>query len=390
MPGKRISFKQRVKIQCYIEDPRNKSLSKLASILKLSRSTVYREIINRRISRGSKQERFMRQKPLPCELLKQFPFCCNACYKRSRCAKEILIYDAYDSNENFEHIKHTCTQGPNLSTNQLDKIDELVSPRIQSGQSIYHVVNSDKDINVSEQTIRRYIKKGYLHAKVIDLPRTVQRRNMDYVVDKRVHVDAKLLNGRMYEDYLIYKSAYQEAVFLQINTMIGRRRDKKCILTIFEPKSKLQIGLLVNRNSEAINCCLLNLIYRLEKANAKFFDAILTDNGSEFKDLPKIEVNDETGVIRFKLFFCDPYASYQKGGCERNHEFFRYIKRKGISFDSLTQLELDTIFSNINSYKRRSLNGLTPYQVFKQKFGLNALEELHIHYVEPLKIILKQ
>jgi len=390
MPGKRISFKQRIKIQCFIEDPRNRSLSKLAKSIKLSRSTIYREIINRRISRGSKLEKFMKRRPEPCALLSYFPFCCNACYKRSSCSKEILIYDAYSSNEEFEHIKHTCTKGPNLTTKELNRIDELVSPRIQSGQSIYHVVNSDKDINTSEQTVRRYIRNGYLHAKVIDLPRTVQRRNMDYVVDKRIHVDAQLINGRMYEDYLIYIKSCPEAIFLQIDTMIGRRRDKKCILTIFEPTTKLQIGILVNRNSESINIALMNLIYRLEKVNAKFFNAILTDNGSEFKDLPKIEIDQETGIIRFKLFFCDPYASYQKGGCERNHEFFRYIKRKGISFDSLTQLELDNIFSNINSYKRKSLNGLTPYDMFKRKFGLIALEELHIHYVEPLKVILKQ
>lgn len=389
MPGKRMTFKQRAKIQVYLEDPRNRSLSRLSKIIGLKRNTIYYEIIKRRISKGSRSIKFLNRKPVLCELLKSFPFCCNSCFRKQNCSKEIFIYDAYSAHESFEHTKRTCAKKPQLNEMEMKKLDELVSPRILSGQSIYHVVNSDDDINLSEHTVRRYIQKGYLTAKVIDLPRTVQRRNMDYVVEKRTHIDVKLLNGRMFDDYQLYLKQYPTANVLEMDTLIGKRNDKKCILTLYERKSKLQVGILIDKNSTAVNNALMTLIKALEEVNAKFFDVIVTDNGFEFKDLSKIEINED-GEYRFKLFYCDPYASYQKGGCERNHEFFRYIKRKGISFDSLTQFELDNIFSNINSYKRKSLNGNTPYQVFKEHFGLNVLEILHIHYVEPLKVILKQ
>jgi len=69
--------------------------------------------------------------------------------------------------------------------------------------------------------------------------------------------------------------------------------------------------------------------------------------------------------------------------------FFRYIKKKGISFDLISQNEINTFFSNINSYKRKSLNYKTPYEIFKKLYGDLVLEETNIFYVDPLKVILK-
>lgn len=389
MPGKRINFKQRVIIQTLIEDNHTKSLSEVSRKCGLNRTSIYREIINRRISKGSKRTRFLKEKPTPCELLKVFPFCCNRCYKKKNCSKEIFIYDAYHADETFKYTKHHCLKGPKLTTKQLEHLDQQVSPRVLSGQSLYHIVTSDKEIKASERTIRRYIKNNYLTAKVIDLPRTVQRKTNDVIIEKRNHVNPAILKGRMYDDYLLLKKEYLESVTIQIDTMIGKRNDKKVILTIYEPTTKLQIGLLVNRSAESINIAIKRLIDELKGWHAKFFDVILTDNGSEFNALPLLEIN-EYGEYNFHLFYCDPYASYQKGGCERNHEFFRYIKRKGISFDSLSQEDLNNIFSNINSYRRKSLNGLTPYDAFKDRFGLKALEVMNITSIQPLKVILKQ
>jgi len=389
MSGKRITFKQRVIIQCLLENEAIKSLSVIATKTKLPRVTIYREIKNRLLCKGSKQYKFLREKPNPCDLLKQFPFCCNRCYKLGSCPKEIYIYDAYNAQEKYEYKKFNCNKGPRITKDELKIIDERVSPRIMLKQSIYHVVSSDEHIKVCEQTIRRYINAGYLKAKPIDLPKTVQRRpSKDLVNEKRGRVDVKLINGRMYEDYLLFIKQYPNTIFLQIDTVIGKRKDKKFILTLYETTTKLQFGILLYRTTTAVNNAILDLIKNLKRVNCKFFDGILTDNGFEFEMLPQIE-SDEFGEIQFKLFYCDPYASYQKGACERNHELFRYIKRKGISLDSLTQFDVDEIFSNINALKRKSLNGLSPYDSFKQKFGALTLEVLNIHYVEPLNVILK-
>ena len=96
--------------------------------------------------------------------------------------------------------------------------------------------------------------------------------------------------------------------------------------------------------------------------NIKLFDVVIADNGSEFKDLYKLE-EDEDGNHICKVFYCDPYRSNQKAECEKNHVFFRRIVPKGTSFKDFTQKDVDTIFSHINSYPRASLKNKSPYDL---------------------------
>lgn len=91
---------------------------------------------------------------------------------------------------------------------------------------------------------------------------------------------------------------------------------------------------------------------------SNFTECQLTDNGFEFDDLLNLSDNNPN----FHLFYCNPYSSFEKGGCERNHVLVRYIHYKGWSFDSFTQQDINTLFSHINSYPRKSLQKKTPYQ----------------------------
>ena len=172
----------------------------------------------------------------------------------------------------------------------------------------------------------------------------------------------------MYEDYCAYKENNPNKMILQIDLIIGKKTDKEAILTLFEPKSKLQVGFKVKRTVFAINTKIMDLFNDLEKFECQIFEILLADNDAEFSGLPTIETN-ENGVIKFRVFYCDPYASNQKGGCEKNHEFFRYVIKKGVSLETISQDELNEIFSNINSYRRKSLNGKTAYEVFESLHG---------------------
>lgn len=60
----------------------------------------------------------------------------------------------------------------------------------------------------------------------------------------------------------------------------------------------------------------------------KLFQVILTDNGHEFYDALNIECNHKTGEYITHVFYCNPSASWQKGGIEKNHEFIKYVLPK--------------------------------------------------------------
>jgi len=98
------------------------------------------------------------------------------------------------------------------------------------------------------------------------------------------------------------------------------------------------------------------------EAFRKLFPVILTDNGSEFKRVRDIERTVE-GQRRTRIFFCDPYTSWQKPHIEKNHEFIRYVLKKGKSFNAFTQQDITLLANHINSIKRAGLDGCCPYEL---------------------------
>ena len=70
-----------------------------------------------------------------------------------------------------------------------------------------------------------------------------------------------------------------------------------------------------------------------------------------------------------KLFYCDPHCSSQKPHVEREHREERRILLRGVSFDALTQDDVNLVASHVASYTRGVLDDKTPYDVFTEKFG---------------------
>ena len=89
---------------------------------------------------------------------------------------------------------------------------------------------------------------------------------------------------------------------------------------------------------------------------------MITDNGHEFRDRLHLERN-KNGEIRTRIYYCDPNRSDQKGALEKNHEYIRYVLPKGSSFENLSDEKTLLLMNHINSEKRDSLNGHSPYEV---------------------------
>ena len=147
-------------------------------------------------------------------------------------------------------------------------------------------------------------------------------------------------------------------------------------------------GLLIdNKSSLAVTNEIVRLKTDLHNAGLKFCDVIpllLTDNGGEFSNVFSFE-NGLDGLPETKLFFCDPCQSSQKPHVEKT--IFRDIMPKGYSFDGLTQEKLNAIFSHVNSIKRKSLNGKSPYDLFVFTFGQKIADILGITEILPENVI---
>lgn len=387
--GKHLTTRDRVILQYQIEFNPQASLHSLSIDLNVCESTIYREIKRNAHSLGSKKAKFHRGTSLPCSKLKSFPYVCNACHHHKRCSREIFIYDAYIADQTSQQLVKESRSYPRISLTQLHDLDQAISERVMNHQSLYHILLSDPTIPVSESTLRRYIDKQYLRCRNIDLPRTIRfphPQTSTRVARKRINIEA--LVHRTYQDFKDFLQSSPK-VTLQIDTVIGKKTDTKCLLTCFEPLSKFQWGYIVPKNAHSINRVLKRLIESLYHSNHLFFDCLLSDNGFEFFSLPLLETNQE-GEPLLRVFYCDPYSSFQKGGCERNHALIRYFIKKGESFDFISQDQINELFSHINSQKRKSLAGQTPFQAFFERFHFNPSEFIPLFELDPSKIKLKK
>ena len=63
------------------------------------------------------------------------------------------------------------------------------------------------------------------------------------------------------------------------------------------------------------------------------------------------------------MFYCVPTQSGQKGRLEKNHEYIRYVIKKGTSLNQVTQDDMTLLMNHINSTKRPGLGDRTPYEL---------------------------
>lgn len=384
-----LTLRDRVLIQFSIDQTLHQSLSLCAQTLSIHPSSLYRELKRNVLIKRSKQESFLNSaRPMVCGKLSRYPFVCNACKKVKSCTRTLYVYDAYVANERAYQRLVLDRRRPTLSSEDIRHLDQLISPLVKAHQSLYHILISHPELQLSQSTLRRYIHQNLLSCRNIDLPRTVRFRVRSEAPKRRQRIAVSVLAHRTYQDYQMYLHE-KPRITLQIDTMIGKSTDKKCLLTLYEPNSKFQWAYLVYRSAYAVNTALTKLLHELDLRHQCFFDCLLSDNGSEFQLLPHLERGEDNSV-RLRVFYCDPYASYQKGGCERNHALIRYLIKKGESFDNAHQSDIDALFSHINSLKRKSLQGVSSIQRFEHLFHRSIPETLNIFEIPASKLKLNK
>ena len=406
MGTKQLNHVDRMVLQGCIE--KKLSLKDTIKRLKRNRSTIYRELIKNSQSKITSQScgycslfhdcNLKKSKncdlyiPIKCTKLIKFLYVCNGCKKSPTCRLEKRYYDYYYAIENVKRIRNIHHLTVDVSFEEMRRIDNVVTPGIKKGQSLHHVYVSNPSIQfISERTIRRYLYNNYLSVKAHNLPRYVRFEHAQSKKSKYGRIKTlKNIVGRTYKDYLEYIQEHPDLNIVQLDSVIGKANDSKALLTIYLPKTHFMFGKIIKKSSPADVLLALKSLQKTIGIDLwkKVFPIILTDNGPEFEQLPSIEI-DDNGEIVTRVFYCDPYSSYQKGECERNHEFIRYIFAKGKSLENLNDGTANLMFSHINSYTRPSLNEKTPYELTKELFGIKFLELIGIHEISNNDVILK-
>ena len=405
---KHLSLSDRIEIQSLLP---GHNLAVIAKALKRDRHTVVREIMTNRtlIYRGAggrKENNCAKLKgcqrkglcaqcfssrgfcalcgrcngicpdyePAHCSRLEHPPFCCNGCKTHTNCTLKRYYYDAEKAQAKAQERLQDIRSGLALTPVELEHTNQLVSPLIRQGQSIHHIYFTHKDdLFCSEKTLYTIIDKGLLSVRNLDLSRKPQRklprRKREFKVDRACR------QNRTFEDYQLFLTDHPDLIATQMDSVLPCREGHKVLLTLFWPQAQFLLAFLRDYNTALSVTEVFDQLDSLlgRKRFLKLFPLVLTDNGSEFSDPSALEQDGRT-----RIFYCDPMQTNQKSPIERAHEFLRAVLPKGSSFDSLSSADCLLLCSHINSYRRDSLQGKSPYDMFAWLYGEEILNMLGV------------
>lgn len=327
-------------------------------------------------------------KKFSCPKLDKAPYVCNGCPDLRRCNLEKAFYKATEAQKEYDQVKSESRSGFDITEEELEQLDQIISPRILRGQSLHNIAVTNKDeVMRSERTLYGLMDAGLFSARNIDMPRKVRMRPRKNP-SKSIKVDRACREGRSYEDFRSYMKEHPDLPVVQMDTVEGKK-GRPVLLTIHFLNQELQIAFRRESNNARSVTNIFEQLY-LELGPDTFirlFPVILTDNGSEFSNPAAIE-KDLQGNPRSRVFYCDPSSPFEKGGCENNHTMIRRCIPKGVDIGQYSQEQITLMMSHINSYARPNLGDKSPYEAFSFAYGEKILKAFGLKQIPAEEIIL--
>jgi IS30 family transposase len=318
------------------------------------------------------------------------PGACNGCEKRSKCCYDKFIYSAKIAQAEYENLLISSREGINLTQEEYEEVGKLIAPLLKQGQSVYQIHANHPEIGNCVRSTYNYIESGVFKPFGVDnfsLKEQVNRKQWSKKFKKRK--EPANFTNRTYKDYQEFRKDNPEVPTTEMDTVYNSPSGPYIQTFIFG-----QVPFMIGRlHAEKTNACMSSALDRYQnmlglERFSKLFSLLLTDRGSEFEKWKMFE-QDKEGNSRLSIFYCDPMQSSQKPHVENNHNYIRDILPNKRDLSSLTQADIDLMFSHINSTPRRSLNGKTPFEVFELLYGTETAELLGITGIAKDEVTLK-
>lgn len=380
---------QRENIQ-YMLDKGIGNFTQIASVIKVDRTTIAKEIKRNRYVRSYFYQpddfKGINRALETCHKLSVPPYVCNYCPTKGKCNRHHLYYKATQAQKHYLDTLKFTRVGINITQEAIEVIEANIVPLMKlQKQSVNQLfINHPDLLYFSKATFYKYIHNGVLSLNDMDLPKKVSykpRKQRFEVGNKR---ELALLKDRSYKDYLEFIIKNPDISIVQMDTVIGTINSNKVLLTLLLLGSNFMIiRLLDKKNIASVNQAFDHIKHDLSITDFfKIFAVILTDNGSEFFDPSHIEYDYSSGVKKGNVFYCQPYSSWQKGSLEKNHEYIRKVFPKGTSFDNFTDKQIQLLQDNINNIPRDSLGGQTPHNL-ADKLYPQLITKLGCSFIKP-------
>jgi len=144
----------------------------------------------------------------------------------------------------------------------------------------------------------------------------------------------------------------------ELDTIVSSRgKSKGCFATFVERKTRFYTAIkLSDRTASSMEAAIKKLYYALPRGSIK---TATTDRGKEFACYDRVE--SQVGI---KMYFADPYSSWQRGSNENSNGLLREFYPKKTNLTLVDPKELFQNLCLINERPRKCLGWKTPIQLF--------------------------
>lgn len=215
------------------------------------------------------------------------------------------------------------------------------------------------EVNFCVKTLYNYIHNGlFFELSKQHLP-YLKKYKKSKVIKKRI----RKLGGKSIEERVESINKRLEVGHWEMDTVLGTKGKKSCLLVLTERKSRKQIiEKIKQKNSESVIEGLKRILNRYPRTSRKRFLSITSDNGSEFMNAEAIE------NLGISYFYAHSYCSWERGSNENANKLIRRFIPKGVDIDTISKKRIKEIERWINNYPRQLFHGKTSEEIYKNFF----------------------
>lgn len=311
---------------------KKQSVRKIAEILKVHRSTIYREI--KRNSTRYKHD---------------FP-------------KDHYYYSFFAQRKYLDRRKRgsKILKNPELRSYILDKLQNGWSPwqiegrlRLEnngkcvvSHESIYRFIYNDADVR--NRVFKKLRRKHFWRIKHKSRKRRVPKELL--IENRPEHINNRSEFGHWECDLMMFKHG------IKSNLITLRERTSRYVIAIKNESKDARITAMT----------LISTITNIKNQ----VKSITFDQGSEF-----MRFNWIRSCLEADIYFCDPGCPEQKGSVENGNGVIRVELPRNFNIDELKQKDITAVTKEINNRPLKCLDYRTPQELFFEYKNTKAVNE---------------
>lgn len=262
----------------------------------------------------------------------------------------------------WEASSRNPLKNPEVWQYVMQKLEEGLSPD-QISKRIRLDHKKDQTMRISHETIYQFVNSK-------------EGRNLNLAKKLRRKKFRKLRKGRM-ESFIPKKQKIPNRISIEKRPQViqDRKRYGDWEADLMEGKRGSRHCLSVQKERKSRYVCLKRVQDKTAEENAgaiisnlcvfppQLRQTLTYDNGSE-----NTEHQGVNAVLKTSSYFCDPYASWQKGAVENIIGLVREYFPKGTDLSKISDKEIQVVQDKLNNRPRKSLNYLTPNEVISKQF----------------------